>query len=165
METLSDLLERLLRSNAKFVLIGGYCAILHGARVVTDDIDVVAPLDDENLQKIFGAFADLNPRARMRPDKFISMADWERFRGHKNLYFDTAIGVVDVLGEVPDFCDYKTAEEKSVVIDFGGLPCRVLDIDTLIAVKSKVGRPQDLLAVKLLKSLKDNPGLFDHLPG
>ena len=79
-----------------------------------------------------------------------------RFKeGLNNLYSRTSLGYVDFLGELPDWGDYRRAVEHSVVIDTDVGRCRILDIDALIEIKTKVGRPHDLRAVKLLRAIKE----------
>ena len=44
MPNLEGLLERLLRHEVEFVVIGGYAAMAHGSTYVTFDVDVCTPL-------------------------------------------------------------------------------------------------------------------------
>jgi len=49
LETLA-LLQRLRDSGVEFVIVGGVAAITHGSAVTTEDLDVCAPLTQENAQ-------------------------------------------------------------------------------------------------------------------
>lgn len=87
-ETL-EILRRLSNAGAEFVLIGGVAAIHYGGATVTDDVDICAPMDRANVVRIVTALADVEPRWRFRPD----------------IYLRTKLGILDVLGELPDVCE------------------------------------------------------------
>jgi hypothetical protein len=44
-----DLLKRLNDHGVKYVLVGGMACVMHGLQVVTQDVDICAPLTRENL--------------------------------------------------------------------------------------------------------------------
>ena len=52
MPNLEGLLERLVRHEVEFVVIGGYAAMAHGATYVTFDVDVCTPLTGANLERL-----------------------------------------------------------------------------------------------------------------
>jgi hypothetical protein len=131
-----------------------------GSPMATTDVDVCAPLDDENLRKIIEALRGLNPRWRARPGPPVLVDDAERFRGFKNLYIETDSGFIDVLGELPGVGTYSEIEDRTETIELGELKFRVLDIDTLIAAKRAAGRDKDLISIRHLEAVKNarNPG-------
>jgi predicted nucleotidyltransferase len=148
------LLQRLHASGVEFVIVGGVAAITHGSAVTTVDLDVCAPLTQENARSIIQAFADANPRWRMRPDLPVITVDDHHLVGIKNLYLATDFGQLDVLGELPDVCSYEDLAARSVQVDFGELRCRLIDIDTLIAAKRQAGRSHDLRTIAFLEEIK-----------
>ena len=149
------LLERLIRSNARFVVIGGYAVMAHGAPLITQDLDVCAPLDYGNARKIADAFRDLNPHHR-RHVKVIPIEITPEFcKNLKNLYIRTDIGDIDVLADVPDFGTYEKVEQESIEIELPAGKCRIIGLDALIAIKSAVGRPRDREAVLLLRAIRE----------
>jgi predicted nucleotidyltransferase len=160
-----ELLRRLIEARVEFVVIGGAAAIAHGSAVTTEDLDVCAPLSNDNAIRIVQALQDLRPLFRMRPDLGVVSADNRHLRLLKNLYLRTDAGQLDVLGELPDVCSYDELLERSVTMNVEGLVCRILDIDTLIAAKRAAGRDKDLITIKHLEAIKrereQNPGLFD----
>lgn len=153
MDGLLSLLKRLNDSGVEYVLIGGLAAIVHGGSIVTDDVDVCTSFDDENMPKILYALRDVNPTHRMRPDKMRLAEDAAHFRGLKNLYVGTDVGVIDFLGEVPHFGSYEDVRKHSTLMNIAGVSCRVINADALIAIKRAVGRPKDLRVVRELESL------------
>jgi predicted nucleotidyltransferase len=146
----------------RFVLIGGYAAILHGSRLLTEDIDACAPLDQENLGRILAALKDTRPKFRMRPDRPPVPEDPARLAGFRNLNLDTDIGVLDILGEVTGIGGYEEALRQSEERSMGGQTFRILTLDALIAAKRAAGRRKDRCGVEELerirKLLKGPPG-------
>jgi predicted nucleotidyltransferase len=153
-----ELLKRVHDGGAEFVLIGGMAAIAHGSGVVTHDLDLCAPLDLPSVQKIIRSLQDLHPRWRTRPDLPEITPDNHNLPGIKNLYLRTDIGPMDVLGEVPEVCSYAELAGKAVEMDFEGIRCRVIDIDTLIAAKTAANRPKDHETIRHLRAIKAERG-------
>ena len=154
MEPLIQILKRLQDGGLEFVLVGGMAAIVHGSGLVTRDVDIAAVLDDEGIRKIVDALKGLNPRWSQRPDKLIPVDDPEKFKGFRNLYITTDWGTLDVLGEVAGVGTFDDVKKHSAEIDVGGLRCRVLNIETLIASKLAVGREKDRLWVDHLRAIQ-----------
>ena len=161
MSELDAILTRLIAAEVECVLIGGYAAIAHGASYVTQDVDVCAPLDFANLQRIAKAMEGTNPRHREHPAEIPFNLE-RHHSGLKNLYLMTDLGPVDFLGTVPGIGDYAFAKAHSVIarLPFGNI--RILDRATLIRSKEHAGRPRDLLVVGQLRAIdealpKDKP--------
>ena len=155
MPNLEGLLERLVRHEVEFVVIGGYAAMAHGSTYVTFDVDVCTPLNGANLERIHAAVADLHPYHRMTPQEipFTLPADLEH--GFKNVYLKTDLGQIDCLGSMPDVGDYAFAREHSVAFKLPFGECRFLDCPTLVRAKQVVGRPKDFLVVSQLRAILD----------
>jgi hypothetical protein len=155
MSDLDAILSRLISAGVECVLIGGYAAITHGASYVTQDVDVCAPLDFENLQRIAKALEGTNPRHRehIREIPF----ELERHRsGLKNLYLMTDLGPVDFLGVIPGVGDFAFAKAHSLTAHLAAGKMRVLDRPTLIQSKEHAGRPRDLLVVGQLRAIDES---------
>ena len=113
------------------------------------------PLTHENAVRIVPALVGCtHPRWRMRPDLPVITPDNPNLIGLKNLYLRTDLGQLDVLGEVPEVCTYDQLASRAVEMDFAGIRCRVIDIDTLIAAKRQAGRPHDLRTIAYLNEVK-----------
>jgi hypothetical protein len=163
MAELDAILSRLISAGVECVLIGGYAAIAHGASYVTQDVDVCAPLDFDNLQRIAKALEGTRPRHRDNPNEI--PFELERHRsGLKNLNLMTDLGPVDFLGIIPGIGDYAFAKSHSLTARLPSGNMLVLDRPTLIQSKEHAGRPRDLLVVGQLRAIeetlsKNNPGL------
>lgn len=150
----NEILRRLVNGGVEFIIIGGVAAALHGSTVPTDDVDICAPMARDNLVKLITAFADKHPKWRFRPDMAEVKPDDSYLGQLKNVYLRTDLGILDVLGEIPEVCTYEEAASRAVEMDFDGVPCRVVDIDTLITAKRAAGRAHDLRAVEQLEAKK-----------
>jgi hypothetical protein len=154
MALILEFLKRMTDNGVRFVLIGGYAGIVHGSPIGTEDVDVCAPLDPDNVARILSAGADLHPRFRMRPDKPPVPTDAEALKGFKNLYFLTDLGPMDFLSEVTGIGGFDEVMRHTVETAVGGYACRVLDLDGLIRSKRAVGRPKDLRGVAELEAIR-----------
>jgi len=52
MVDLTGLIDRLMQGRVEFVVAGAYAAILHGATVVTRDVDICMPFSPECIRGI-----------------------------------------------------------------------------------------------------------------
>lgn len=155
MVDLTGLLERLTHGRVEFVVAGAYAAILHGATVVTRDVDVCMPFNRENLFHLRDAIVDLNPWHRMTPKRLPLVLDDDLVRRLKNLYLATDLGPLDCLSEIIAVGNYELVRSRSVAVKvpFGEL--RVIDIDSLVATKSHLNRIQDKLVIPQLLAIKE----------
>jgi predicted nucleotidyltransferase len=149
-----DLLKRLNDHGVRYVLIGGVAGIAHGLTRQTRDIDVCAPLDEENVSRILAAYRDIHPRHRMHPDRPAVSDDPHNLRGFKNLYLLTDLGPIDFLSELEGTGDFDELLRHTVELQLHGVLCRVLDLDTLIQLKRATGRRKDLYDLAELEVIR-----------
>jgi len=155
MAELDLLLQRLTAAQFQFVLVGAFAAVLHGASVVTRDVDVRCSFDADNLIRLRAALAGLHPTHRMTPQRLpleITEANAGTFR---NLYIQTDIGPLGCLSEIAAVGDYKVVSERCVKFSLSWGVLGVLDLDALIAVKSALNRLQDKIAIPQLLAIKE----------
>ena len=126
----------------------------YGSTYVTFDVDVCTPLTGANLERIFAALADLNPRHRMTPQGLPFVPPKEQ-DGCKNIYLKTDLGQIDCLGSLPEIGDFEFVRAHSISMKLSFGEYRFLDCPTLIRAKEIVGRPKDLLVAAQLRALLD----------
>jgi hypothetical protein len=151
---LQQLLEVLYDSGFEFIVIGGTAALAHGAITPTRDIDVAAPMTEENLAKLMNALRPYRPKHATRPDLGIiphSVAELSKFR---LLLIDTDIGRLDVLGSVKPIGEYADLSSCELELLEGKL-FRVLELDALIEVKAFLQRPKDKIVEAELRAIRD----------
>jgi hypothetical protein len=125
--------------------------VLHGAPVTTFDLDVAHPRDRENVGRLLSALEELEAVYRSRVDRQVR-PDETHLAGPCHQLLLTRFGPLDVLGMIgksrtwEDLLDgVQTREiEPDVVV-------RVLDLETLIAVKEELGFPKDTAVLPVLR--------------
>ena len=144
-------LQDLRKREIQFVLVGGLAAALHGAPVQTYDVDLVYSREAENVGRLlkFLAEADaifrIQPERRLRPNKSRLMGS-----GHLNLL--TRYGPVDLLATIGRGLDFSALLPRSTEMKIGeGIGVRVLDLETIIAVKEQLASEKDLAALPILR--------------
>lgn len=144
------LLRSLFDHGVDFILVGGVAAVLHGAPISTFDLDVVHWRSQENIERLLAALQDLDAyyrgrgEQRLRPDTSHLASP-----GHQLLM--TRFGPFDVLGTIGDDHSYEDLVEHTVELWVSGMPVRVLDLKTLIAVKEETGHEKDRAVIPILK--------------
>jgi hypothetical protein len=149
------LLSRLKEQKVEFVIIGGVCGVLHGASLVTLDLDICCRFSAENLRLLEAAVKDLNPRHRLAANKLPFKLTDELCDRLKNIYLNTDLGILDCLSEVSGIGDYEQVLKRSIPHTLSDGEFRILNLDALIASKSAAGREKDLAAVRLLQAIKE----------
>jgi hypothetical protein len=154
MQSLERITERLADSKVDFIICGGFAALLHGGSLLTRDVDIICPMDSENLLRIFDALAGLNPCHRMTPQRLAFTKEQAEVGGLKNLYLGTDWGQLDCLGEIKGLGGFKECLPLSQTIRISGLEILTLTLDALIEAKRSMGRPRDLQTVLELEALR-----------
>ncbi|MEM6290663.1 MAG: hypothetical protein AAGA54_05335 [Myxococcota bacterium] len=143
-----ELLERLHDGGVHFCIVGGVAAVLHGATRMTVDLDIAAPFDEGNLQRLVDVLRSLDARHATRPELRVVDEPIERLAKFRMLVVETTLGRLDVLPEVPPLGGFD--QLSTVVLDVGARATRVLALEQLIAVKRALRRPKDVeVAIEL----------------
>jgi predicted nucleotidyltransferase len=149
---LAELLALLLDSSVEFVLVGGGAAVIHGAPVTTQDIDIVHNREPANVDRLLQVLADLDahvvdPAGRnLKPERLA-------LSGPGQSLLRTRLGRVDALGALHDGRGYEELVATAETVDFDGRPLRIIDLQTLIAIKAGTGRAKDRLVLPVLLEL------------
>jgi predicted nucleotidyltransferase len=155
MTDLPSLLGALSDHGVRFVVIGGMAGIAHGAARVTFDVDCVYARDEDNLRRLAAALAPFAPALRGAPIGLPFRLDEATLRAGLNFTLDSTAGPIDLLGEVVGGGGYEALKPRSIELVVFGRPCRVVGLETLIALKRAAGRPKDLEAIAELELLRD----------
>ena len=138
-------------ANAKYLIAGGLAVNAHGYTRATHDIDLVIQLDSQNLSCAISALEGLGyrPLAPVQFKQFSDPQKREEWIAEKGL---TVFGLVssqhpqapiDVFVTEP--FNFEEEYEGALCDEFApGVEIRFVSLDTLIAMKRKVGRPKDL---------------------
>jgi hypothetical protein len=150
---LDALIQALLAADIEFIVVGGAAAVLHGAPIATQDLDIVHRRTAENVQRLAELLATLDATFRgrdLRPSA-------ELLAGKGQLNLSTNLGPLDPLCVLHDGRGYEELLPHTTVLSDGSTSIRVLDLDTLIGVKASAGRARDKLVLPILLALRDRP--------
>ncbi|MBI3890738.1 MAG: hypothetical protein HY303_04325 [Candidatus Wallbacteria bacterium] len=158
MMDLGRLLAELQRAKVEFIIVGGVAANVHGSVRVTVDFDVVYRRTPENMTRLVEALASHEPYLRGAPAGLPFRFDLRTLSHGLNFTLSTALGDIDLLGEITGGGGYDRLVSRSTEVELFGLPCLCLDLDKLIDVKRAAGRPKDLEAIAELEKLRTMKG-------
>ncbi|HWG37072.1 MAG TPA: hypothetical protein VN690_05085 [Terriglobales bacterium] len=143
------LLQALCHSEVKFILVGGLSAVLHGAPLVTQDVDIVPSRAPANLERLLAVLGELDAAYRTRPELRPGISHLAS-PGHQNLV--TRHGWLDVLGTVGQGLGYEELISESEPVEVGaGLLVQVLSLERYIALKEALGGEKDRAMLPLLR--------------
>lgn len=134
----ASLISALQDADIEFVVVGGMAAVLHGAPVVTHDLDIVHRQTPENITRIVALLDRLH--AVMRDDPRNLRPPPAAFSGRGHILLRTDLGALDVLCRLAPEQDYDWVLTHSEETTVGSRPLRVIDLPTLIAVKAATNR-------------------------
>lgn len=145
------ILRTLGAHRVEFIVVGGVCALLHGAPFATFDLDIVHSRNRENVARLLSALQDLEAYYRAQPDKRIRPSESHlSSAGHQLLM--TRFGPLDVLGLIGEGQDYADLAPHAVEVQVGeGLTVRILDLETLIRTKQETAGEKDLAVLAILR--------------
>jgi hypothetical protein len=145
------LLEKLCEAGVEFIVVGGAAAVLHGAPITTNDLDIVHRRTPENIERLLAVLLQLD--AVMRYDfahrRLRPTAEMLAGRGQINL--STLLGPIDPLCQLDEGRGYdELLSHSQPMVDDNDREFQVLDLPTLIEVKTKAGRPKDRVVLPIL---------------
>lgn len=145
------ILQTLTKHHVDFIIVGGVCAVLHGAPVSTFDIDLVHARTGKNVENLLLALEELDAHFRDPTGRVLRVkASHLESPGHQLLI--TAAGPLDLLGEIGDGKGFeKLLPNSSILALQDGLEVRLLDLETLIETKQAVGHEKDLAVLPILR--------------
>jgi predicted nucleotidyltransferase len=149
---LADLLELLLDASVEFILVGGGAAVIHGAPVTTQDIDIVHRREAENIDRLLQVLSRLDARL-VDPAGRELAPEHATLSGPGQSLIRTRLGRIDALGALHDGRGYEDLLATAETVDFDGRSLRIIDLPTLIEIKSGTGRAKDRLVVPVLLAL------------
>jgi predicted nucleotidyltransferase len=156
--SLEEVLHLMQRYNVRCIIIGGWAAILHGAARTTNDVDLVYARDGENLISLAAALASQQTYLRGAPPGLPFRWDERTIKGGLNFTLTTAVGDLDLFGEVPGGGTYEQLLPFTQEVSIRGAAWRVVTLERLIQLKRAAGRPKDLEAIAELQALLDEIG-------
>jgi hypothetical protein len=119
-----ELLRRLADARVEFIVVGGAAAVLHGAPITTEDLDIVHRRSPENVSRLRALLDELDARVRGLANRRLPPQESA------------------LLGDGRGFEELASHSES---IKDEGVEFLVVDLATLIELKTKTGRAKDRL--------------------
>jgi len=149
------ILRTLSEYKVDFIVVGGVCAVLHGAPMTTFDLAVVHSRSADNLERLLSALHTLDAYYRDRPGQRLQpKLSHLASPGHQ--LFLTRFGPLDILGTIGNKLSYSDLITGTVQLQLDDLELRMLTLESLIDTKRAAGRDKDKAVLALLnQTLKE----------
>ena len=167
-------LDVLNQHEVRYLVVGGLGAILHGSAHTTEDLDVLADCDPENLQRLADALEALDARLRvagMSDDEtrlLPILLDARMLANAATWTLATNAGALDILSFLKTIrgaeLSYHGLRDAAVIADTGIGPVLVASLDHIIEAKTFAGRPKDLAVLPELHELLGSKSRSGHAP-
>jgi len=147
---LPALLAMLCDSGVEFIIVGGVAAVLQGVPITTTDLDIVHRRTPENVARLLEVLLELDATMRYDFAQRGLRPTAEMLAGRGQINLSTSLGPIDPLCEIGDGQGYDELLPHSISVRDEGKLLHVLDLPTLIAAKTKAGRPKDRIVLPIL---------------
>jgi hypothetical protein len=148
-------LKLLADSNVKFVVIGGYAAMLQGSVILTRDLDICYERSAENLARLASALSPIHPKLPGAPSEITFSLDERTLAQGMNFTLQTDLIDLDLFGEISGVGQFPDVVRDADHIHVYDFPHLVASLDTLIRSKRAAGRRKDEIALPELEALKE----------
>jgi predicted nucleotidyltransferase len=149
---LRELLERLIKADIRFVLVGGLAVNAWGYLRATRDVDVVPDSAPENLAKLDSLLRGLGGKVEAGGRLLDSSAIWTFLKTGDRTLVITDLGRVDVLQGLPQVPTFEVLDAEALEVDMDGLSVRVCSLRHLLSMKQASQRPRDREDLELLEA-------------
>ena len=130
----------LRESGVEAIVVGSVAALLQGAPLTTDDMDVLIRDTPTNRAKLKDLEARLGGSAVVLSPLSSAMRI-STYEGHLDIIFD----------EIPGGLGFQGLRARSARVDLGDTVAIVACLEDVIASKEAAGRPKDLAQLPLLR--------------
>ena len=150
----ATLVRLLVEGGVEFIVVGMSAAVFLGVPATTLDLDIVHRRTSDNIERLLKLLANIGAYYRhdLANRKLVPTAEALAGRGHQNL--QTNHGPLDLLCQLDDL-GYEELLPRTILVEDAALILHVLDLPTLIEVKTRAARPKDKIALPLLLATLD----------
>jgi hypothetical protein len=158
--SIDAIVRALIEANVPFIVVGGLAVVAHGYGRMTHDLDLVIRLDAEAIRGAFQALQSLGyrPRVPVTADQFADARQRQRWieeKGmsvlnfHSDAHSDTPVDVF-----VSEPFDFNEERRLAVMHELApGTSVPILRLASLLQLKERAGRPQDLADIAELRMI------------
>jgi hypothetical protein len=159
------MLRTLAAHQVRFVVIGGFAAVLHGSALFTADADITPDPDPENLRRLCAALREMEARVRTvsEPEGLPFKCDETFLRQMAMVNLRTVHGDFDLSFRPAAFeGGYEALVANAVPFDVGGFVVQVAALPDIIRSKETADRDKDRAALPMLRALQDEIEAREH---
>lgn len=155
-----QLLGVLHAHGVRFVLIGGFAAVVHGSPYVTVDVDVVPERTQENLERLSRALDAMHARVwtSSEPEGVPFGHDARSLGDVKVWNLITDHGRLDLTFVPSGTTGYDDLARDAVSLSILGVGVEVASLADVIRSKEAAGRDKDRLVLPVLRRILDEVG-------
>jgi len=141
-----DMLELLDRHHVRYLIIGGLAFIYHAKPRYTKDMDLWLDAEPANIARANQALNEFGSPQLLDPD-------------HRDEILQLGAGPnrIDLLRETVEL-EFTEAWERRIEGLYGRARACWIDLDSLIAIKSKIDHPRHREDVRVLRLVRDRRG-------
>ena len=155
-----DLFASLNKQGVQYLVAGGWAVNLYGIERATGDLDLVVFLEQHNLERFIEVVRQFGfkPKAPVALEDFAlaeKRREWKEEKGMMVFSFFDPLNpfvLLDVFIDIP--FDFEKVYVSRSMISAGRTEIPVVPLLTLIEMKEKAGRPQDLADIYYLRQLQ-----------
>ena len=137
-EDFVDLLEALIDSGARFMIVGAHALAVHGVPRATGDLDVWIETSEDNVARVWGALLTFGA-----PIEAVGLSQADLQQLDRVVQIGLPPRRIDLMTEISGVT-FEDAWSDRVLHDVGGLRVPFLGREHLVANKRASGRQKDL---------------------
>jgi hypothetical protein len=145
-----EILKILSKHKVDFIVVGGVCAVIHGAPVTIFDLDMVHFRSPDNLSRLVSALRELDVYYRGRGGQRLR-PELSNLSSPGRQLLMTKFGPLDVLGTIGTGHGYDELMLHAVELEVSDFRLRVLDLETLIKIKKETISEKDKAIIPVLQ--------------
>jgi hypothetical protein len=149
------ILAVLREHGVRFVLVGGFAAVIHGSPYVTVDVDVVPERTDENTERLSRALETLHARVwtSSEPEGIPFGHDARTLRETNVWNLVTDHGRLDITFVPSGTHGYEDLARDAILLTILGVDVDVASLADVIRSKEAAGRDKDRLVLPVLRRI------------
>lgn len=143
------------RRGVRYVLVGGFAAVIHGSPYITTDLDIVPQLEAANLGRLSQALRDLHARVwtSSEPEGLAFEHDATSLARVETWNLITDHGRLDITFRPSGTAGFDDLARDAVRLTILGIEVSVASLADVIRSKEAAGRDKDRLVLPTLRQL------------
>ena len=156
-----EILKKLQDERFEYLVVGGLAVNLHGYSRVTNDLDILILLSEENIAKFVKVIKSLNykPKVPVELEDFISEKNRKKWIEEKSMKVFSVYNPRNELEHIDVLIiyslDFSEVYKRKVVYKVQEVEIPTISIQDLIKLKKEAGRKIDELDINVLTRIME----------